>query len=75
MSQNLETTVAFIDYLKSLKGFVSSEAAPIPIGTKVKIRAKTKAIRRLKMYNYILSRLVAFVFFKFFIFHLLINYC
>lgn len=30
-SQNLETTVAFIDYLKSLKGFVSSEAAPIPI--------------------------------------------
>ena len=31
MSQNLETTVAFIDYLKSLKGFVSSEAAPIPI--------------------------------------------
>ena len=30
-SQNLETTMAFIDYLKSLKGFVSSEAAPIPI--------------------------------------------
>ena len=30
-NQKLETTTAFIDYLKSLKGFVSSEAAPIPI--------------------------------------------
>ena len=30
-NQKLETTTAFIDYLKSLKGFISSAAAPIPI--------------------------------------------